>query len=212
MGGSWRVGFALLSAFASGTTGFVLKAPLPNNGAAASAVRRPATAACPLYAARSTAAAGSDGVAAPPPRTPWTCLAPGGKVGRAKVSLERAVTSVAAPKSESAQETKKKQVTKTKRATETEDAPMFQVLVIGDEEYNREHVVMSIQDIVPDTDNTRAAEIFEEAQEGGKGFCGTYPEEEAELYVEQFTRCEPIIYADMEKEGAQKGAEAGASA
>lgn len=32
---------------------------------------------------------------------------------------------------------------------------MFQVLVIGDEEYNREHVVLSIQDIVPDTDNTR---------------------------------------------------------
>lgn len=48
------------------------------------------------------------------------------------------------------------------------------------------------------------------AQEGGKGFCGTYPEEEAELYVEQFTRCEPIIYADMEKEGAQKGAQDGA--
>ncbi|CAM9931122.1 unnamed protein product, partial [Laminaria digitata] len=95
-----------------------------------------------------------------------------------------------------------KKVTKTKRSTETEDAPMFKVLLIGDEEYNREHVVMSIQDIVPDTDNTRAAEIFEEAQEAGKGFCGTYPEEEAELYVEQFTRCEPIIYADMEKEGA----------
>lgn len=58
----------------------------------------------------------------------------------------------------------------------------------------------------------QAAEIFEEAQEGGKGFCGTYPEEEAELYVEQFTRCEPIIYADMEKEGVRKGAEAGAGA
>ncbi|CAM9970135.1 unnamed protein product, partial [Hapterophycus canaliculatus] len=106
----------------------------------------------------------------------------------------------------------KKQATKTKRAIQTEDAPMFNVLVIGDEEYNREHVVLSIQDIVPDTDNTRAAEIFEEAQEGGKGLCGTYPEEEAELYVEQFTRCEPIIYADMEKEGAEKGAETGAAA
>lgn len=58
----------------------------------------------------------------------------------------------------------------------------------------------------------KAAEIFEEAQEGGKGFCGTYPEEEAELYVEQFTRCEPIIYADMEKEGAQQGAQDGAGA
>lgn len=49
---------------------------------------------------------------------------------------------------------------------------------------------------------SQAAEIFEEAQAAGKGMCGVYPEEEAELYVEQFTRCEPIIYADMEREGA----------
>ena len=43
--------------------------------------------------------------------------------------------------------------------------------------------------------------------------CGTYPEEEAELYVEQFTRCEPTIYADMEREGAPvKGAQTGAPA
>lgn len=48
-----------------------------------------------------------------------------------------------------------KQTTKTKRSTEVDEAPMFKVLVIGDEEYNREHVVLSIQDIVPDTDNTR---------------------------------------------------------
>lgn len=48
-----------------------------------------------------------------------------------------------------------KQATKTKRATQLEDAPMYKVILIGDEEYNREHVVMSIQDIVPDTDNTR---------------------------------------------------------
>lgn len=32
---------------------------------------------------------------------------------------------------------------------------MYNLLLIGDEEYNREHVVMSIQDIVPDTDNTK---------------------------------------------------------
>lgn len=58
----------------------------------------------------------------------------------------------------------------------------------------------------------QAAEIFEEAQSAGKGLCGTYPEEEAELYVEQFTRCEPIIFADMEKEGAKQGTPTGAGA
>lgn len=43
---------------------------------------------------------------------------------------------------------------------EVDDAPMFKVLLIGDEEYNREHVVMSIQDIVPETDATRVSQIF----------------------------------------------------
>lgn len=56
----------------------------------------------------------------------------------------------------------------------------------------------------------QAAEIFEEAQAAGKGMCGIYPEEQAELYVEQFTRCEPIIYADMEKEGKQPKVSGGA--
>lgn len=41
--------------------------------------------------------------------------------------------------------------------------------------------------------------------------CGIYPEEQAELYVEQFTRCEPIVYADMEKEGKQPKAGDGAA-
>jgi hypothetical protein len=33
-----------------------------------------------------------------------------------------------------------------------------------------------------------------------QGLCGVFPEEHAELYVQQFTRCEPMIYADMEEE------------
>ncbi|CAM9813791.1 unnamed protein product [Discosporangium mesarthrocarpum] len=141
-----------------------------------------------------------------PPAGVWECLAPGGKVGRQKVSLDRGVVSIAQPKQQSGQqsEQKAKNATKTKRAVQTDDAPMFKVLLIGDEEYNREHVVMAIQDIVPDVDNTKAAEIFDEAQIGGKGMCGIYPEEQAELYVEQFTRCEPLIYADMEKDGSRK--------
>lgn len=52
-------------------------------------------------------------------------------------------------------QTQVKKVTKTKRSTEVDDAPMYKVLVIGDEEYSREHVVLSIQEIVPETDNTR---------------------------------------------------------
>lgn len=38
---------------------------------------------------------------------------------------------------------------------------MYKLILIGDEEYNREHVVLSIQDIVPDTDNTRVSKHLE---------------------------------------------------
>lgn len=93
-----------------GNNAFVFKAPLHNSvAAAAAAVRKPAAAAAtaatsPLFATAPAAVAEAGSSVAP--RTPWTCLAPGGKVGRAKVSLDRAVTSVAAPKSETVQETK----------------------------------------------------------------------------------------------------------
>lgn len=39
-------------------------------------------------------------------RDPWTCLAPGGKVGKQKVSLDRAVTSITKPKPEQQPEQK----------------------------------------------------------------------------------------------------------
>ena len=37
-----------------------------------------------------------------------------------------------------------------------------------------------------------------------QGLCGLYVEEHAELYVEQFTRSDPIIYAELEPEDKQQ--------
>ncbi|CAM9280974.1 unnamed protein product, partial [Phaeothamnion confervicola] len=128
-------------------------------------------------------------------------LAPGTKVGKSKVSLGRAIPQIAQPKTEAAQATKAAQAAKPKQKqqTEEEEVPMFKVILLGDEGYERAHVVMSLQ-IVPDTDNVRAAEIYDEAQTTGKGLCGIYPEEHAELYVQQLTRAEPMIFADLEPE------------
>jgi ATP-dependent Clp protease adapter protein ClpS len=117
-----------------------------------------------------------------------------------KVQLGQKQLTISAPKP-AEPETKQKNKTKRKEQTEVESAPMFRVFLLGDEEYPRDHVLLSLQEILPDCDNTNASKIFEEAQKTGQGLCGVYPEEHAELYVEQFQRAEPMIYSEMQEEG-----------
>mmetsp|Transcript_16046 Transcript_16046/g.23819 ORF Transcript_16046/g.23819 Transcript_16046/m.23819 type:complete len:181 (+) Transcript_16046:32-574(+) len=128
-------------------------------------------------------------------------LAPHKQLGKTKVSLKKSI-SFTQPKEQAAKPSADgaKGKPKQKRMVEEQNCPKFKVFLLGDEGYEREHVVLAIQDIIPDADNKRSVEIFEEAQKTGQGMCGVYPEEHAELYVEQFTRCEPMIYSDMEKE------------
>ncbi len=38
------------------------------------------------------------------------------------------------------------------------------------------------------------------AQEEGMALCGIYPEEHAELYVEELSRAEPMVYSEMKEE------------
>lgn len=76
----------------TGSTAFVVRAP---NVAAASSR---------WWSATPRLSSSSRLYSTTPARAPWTCLAPGGKVGRQKVSLERAVTSIAAPKPQEKQE------------------------------------------------------------------------------------------------------------
>ncbi|CAM9380521.1 unnamed protein product [Chrysoparadoxa australica] len=130
-------------------------------------------------------------------RSTITCLSPGAKVGKPKVSLAKGV-GLAAPESQSKQKQKEKTTKKSKRVTQEDNVPMFKVLLLGDEGYQREHVLLACQEIIPECDNKRSVEIFEEAQKTGQSLCGVYPEEEAELYVQQFTRAEPMIFSELE--------------
>ncbi|CAM9625703.1 unnamed protein product [Choristocarpus tenellus] len=124
----------------------------------------------------------------------WTCMAAPAKV--ATTTKTKTAPVIAKPKVEKKVEVKSRVKVKPK----TEDAPMFKVHLLGDEEYERDHVLLALQDIIPEMDNTKAAAVFDEAQRGGRGHCGTFPEEQSELYVEQFIRCEPMIFAAMEEE------------
>jgi ATP-dependent Clp protease adapter protein ClpS len=78
-----------------------------------------------------------------------------------------------------------------------EDAPMFRLFLIGDESYEQEHVVTRLVNVVEDCSEDNAADYFKAAYQGGEAFMGKYPREIAEMYAEQLTRSEPIIYMDV---------------
>mmetsp|Transcript_42133 Transcript_42133/g.71997 ORF Transcript_42133/g.71997 Transcript_42133/m.71997 type:complete len:168 (+) Transcript_42133:108-611(+) len=78
-----------------------------------------------------------------------------------------------------------------------EDAPMFRLYLIGDESYEQEHVVTRVFEVVEDCSEDDAATLFKSAYQTGEAFMGKYPREIAELYAEQLTRSDPIIYADV---------------
>merc|ERR1711982_272820 len=81
------------------------------------------------------------------------------------------------------------------------DAPMYKVMLVGDEAYDQGHVVQRICAVMEDIDENRASSIFRDAMgPEGKAMCGKYPLEHAELYKEQLLRSEPIIYSDLEEE------------
>ena len=87
-----------------------------------------------------------------------------------------------------------------RRDEEFEDAPMYRLMLLGDEEYDIVHVVERMCAILDDMDEDAASTILNQAQIAGKAMCGKYPFEHAEMYKEQLARSDPIIYADLEEE------------
>mmetsp|Transcript_18838 Transcript_18838/g.27913 ORF Transcript_18838/g.27913 Transcript_18838/m.27913 type:complete len:171 (-) Transcript_18838:75-587(-) len=87
-----------------------------------------------------------------------------------------------------------------RRDEDFQDAPMFKVMLIGDESYEQAHVMQRICEIMDDMDENQAATIFKSAQQSGQAMCGKYPLEHAEMYKEQLVRSDPMIYADVQDE------------
>jgi ATP-dependent Clp protease adapter protein ClpS len=106
------------------------------------------------------------------------------------------------PKPREAPQRQKKAVKRTQRADPIfEEPPPYRLVLLGDEEYEEEHVIVSMRAIVPDLkgDARRASEIFKLAQNNGREQIVIVPQDMAEQYAEQLTRCVPIIYAVAEK-------------
>mmetsp|Transcript_15640 Transcript_15640/g.32885 ORF Transcript_15640/g.32885 Transcript_15640/m.32885 type:complete len:166 (-) Transcript_15640:386-883(-) len=84
-----------------------------------------------------------------------------------------------------------------KSPEEHEDPPMYQLILIGDAEYQKDHVVSRLQEIVKDVSEEEAEKLYKRAQKKDEAVLGKFPKETAEFHAEQLTRSEPIIYANI---------------
>lgn len=126
------------------------------------------------------------------------CSDKGGGSAIATPKTKQVTTTVQKQKQKSEQKKKFKPSDPDIRKEEDfEDAPMFRLYLIGDESYEQEHVVTRIFEVVEDCSEDDAATLFKAAYQGGEAFMGKYPREIAEMYAEQLTRSDPIIYADV---------------
>mmetsp|Transcript_14023 Transcript_14023/g.35268 ORF Transcript_14023/g.35268 Transcript_14023/m.35268 type:complete len:172 (-) Transcript_14023:50-565(-) len=84
------------------------------------------------------------------------------------------------------------------KKTQDDEAPMYKVILLGDNEYEQAHVVTQITKVIPSVKKEEATRCFVEAQMVGTSVIITVTEEHAEHYVQQLLRQQ--IYAKMEKE------------
>jgi ATP-dependent Clp protease adapter protein ClpS len=89
---------------------------------------------------------------------------------------------------------------KSRRKEEFQDAPLFKVMLLGDDSYDIGHVIERMCAIMEDLDEDAASKIYQQAQQHGKAMCGKYPLEHAEMYKEQLIRSDPMIFSDLEDE------------
>jgi ATP-dependent Clp protease adapter protein ClpS len=88
----------------------------------------------------------------------------------------------------------------TRRDEEFQEAPMFKLMLIGDDSYDPVHVIERMCSIVDDMDEDQASTVVQQANQVGKAMCGIYPFEKAELFKEQLIRSDPMIFSDLEED------------
>ena len=89
-----------------------------------------------------------------------------------------------------------------RRDEEFQDAPMFKLMLLGDDSYDPSHVIERMCAVIEDMDEDQAATVFQQAEMNGAAMCGKYPFERAELFKEQLIRSDPMIFSDLQEENA----------
>ena len=98
------------------------------------------------------------------------------------------------------QQTKTVQVAPPERKTEDAEVPMWKVVLLGDEEYDEAYVVQTIKQVVVQVTREKCESCFQEAQQHGASEIVVVPQEHAEHFVQQFHRCDPVVYTTCEPE------------
>ena len=73
--------------------------------------------------------------------------------------------------------------------------PMWKVMIIKNEEYDKKQVVNKLKNILPFLSMDKCKQYFQEAQTKGSSDIAIVPQEHAEFYVFQLMNKEPIIYS-----------------
>ena len=126
-----------------------------------------------------------------------TCVAPGKVELKQKVSLKKAEALSGGPSDGGGAEQEKE--FERQNTDDLEDPKMFNVMLLGDEEYTQEHICKSILEIVEDVGIKEAEEIFQEAQNGGAANICTTSQELGEHYVQQLARKDPMIFCELKE-------------
>lgn len=148
-----------------------------------------------------------------------SAFAPASRFGSHSVSLfagqgdQEGGAAIAKPqvKTDQATKTKEKQkVSQTQKAKTHdpisrreeifEEAPMYKLMLLGDDSYDPVHVMERLCAIVDDMDEDQANSVIQQAGSSGEAMCGKYPMEKAELFKEQLIRSDPMIYSDIKNE------------
>ena len=124
-----------------------------------------------------------------------TCVAPGKVELKQKVSLK----TTANPGGGGTDDGEREREFERKNVEDLEDPKMFNVILLGDEEYTQEHICKALLDVVEDVQIKQAEEIFLEAQKGGQANVCTTSQELAEHYVQQLARKDPMIFCEMKE-------------
>ena len=130
-----------------------------------------------------------------PRRAVVTCVAPGKVELKQKVSLK----TTANPGGGGTDDGEREREFERKNVEDLEDPKMFNVILLGDEEYTQEHICKALLDVVEDVQIKQAEEIFLEAQKGGQANVCTTSQELAEHYVQQLARKDPMIFCEMKE-------------
>ena len=129
------------------------------------------------------------------PRRTVTCVAPGKVELKQKVSLK----TTANPGGGGTDDGEREREFERKNVEDLEDPKMFNVILLGDEDYTQEHICKALLDVVEDVQIKQAEEIFLEAQKGGQANVCTTSQELAEHYVQQLARKDPMIFCEMKE-------------